>query len=171
MAFRRMMYRLFFLMVFVWAALLQEAAFGQTEECADGQCALPTDSEAGRYAVLSPVGKSHTRMIQQGARLNSLEGKTLALVGGSFMAYVTHPELKRLILEKYPSARVLLLNEIGSAGPWPAPGVIREQKEAFVARLHEMKVDAVVAGNGGCGLCSPRRWGRVLRRNMRGFRP
>ncbi len=162
-----MMYRLVFLVF--GAVLLQGAALGKMGGCGDGECASPADSKEGCYTVLSPVGRCHTRMIQQGARLDSLEGKTLALVGGSFMAYVTHPELKHLIQEKYPSTRVLLLNEIGSAGPWPGPGVVRERKDAFVARLREMKVDAVVAGNGGCGLCTPREMGSCIAAEYEGI--
>ncbi len=74
------------------------------------------------YAVVSPVGRSSVEMIEQGARLETLEGKTIAVVGVSFMTAVTHPEIKRLIRENYPSARVILLDEIGIAGPYPAPG-------------------------------------------------
>jgi hypothetical protein len=36
-------------------------------------------------------------MVKQAPRLNILDGKTIALVGGSFNAYITHAELKRLI--------------------------------------------------------------------------
>lgn len=139
------------------------------EECADGTCTLPSKPTEGVYAVLSPVGKSNIPMIQQGKRLDTLEGKTIAIVGGSFMAYVTHPELKRLILDKYPKAKVLVLSEIGSAGPWPGPGVVREQKDAFVAKLKELKVDAVISGNGGCGLCTPKEMGSCIAAEYEGL--
>ena len=90
------------------------------------------------YAVVSPVGRSSVEMIRQAPRLETLEGKTIAVVGVSFMTGVTHPEIKRLILENYPSARVILLDEIGIAGPYPAPGVTRKLKEEFQAKLREM---------------------------------
>ena len=70
----------------------------------------------GNYAVVSPVGRSSVKMIQQAPRLETLEGKTIAIVGESFMTHVTHPELKRLILKNYPTAKVILLDEIGEAG-------------------------------------------------------
>lgn len=54
-------------------------------------------------------------MIEMAPRLTTLEGKTIAIVGGSFMARTTHPEIKRLIEKHYPTARVILLDEIGSA--------------------------------------------------------
>ena len=59
-----------------------------------------------------------------------------------WLTSVTHPEIKRLILENYPSAKVILLDEIGIAGPYPAPGVVRKQKENFQKSLKEMGVDA-----------------------------
>ena len=83
-------------------------------------------------------------------------------VGGSFMASVTHPELRRLLLAEFPSAKVLLLDEIGSAGPYPRPGVVRREKDAFQRRLKENGVDAVVSGNGGCGLCTPKETGSCI---------
>ena len=62
------------------------------------------------YSVVSPVGRSSVKMITQAPRLETLDGKTIAVVGVSFMTGVTHPEIKRLILENYPSARVILLD-------------------------------------------------------------
>ena len=134
------------------------------EDCPDGVCALPLSGSPseGTYAVLSPVAPGSVKMIEQGPRLDTLNGKTIAIVGGSFMAYVTHPELKRLILKKYPKAKVLVLSEIGSAGPWPGPGVIRHEKDEFQQRLKDMKVDAVISGNGGCGLCTPKEMGSCI---------
>lgn len=114
------------------------------------------------YAVVSPLGRSTVEMIEMAPRLSTLEGKTIAIVGGSFMASITHPELKRLILEQYPSANVILLDEIGSAGVYPAPGVTRRAKDEFQQRLREMHVDAVISGNCGCGLCTPKEVGSCI---------
>ncbi len=118
-------------------------------------------SETG-YAVVSPIGHSTVPMIQQAPRLTTLEGKTIALVGGSFMATITHPELKRLIEQHYPTARVLLFDEVGAAGVYPAPGVVRRSKEEFQEALRRKKVDAVISGNCGCGLCTPKEVGSCI---------
>lgn len=118
----------------------------------------PAATEAA-YAVVAPAGHPTVELIEQAPRLASLDGKTIAVVGGSFMASVTHPEIKRLILENYPTARVILLSEIGAAGVYPAPGVTRRAKEEFQRKLREMGVDAVISGNGGCGLCTPKETG------------
>lgn len=126
------------------------------DACRDG-C---MDGRAGdAYKVYSPVPPSNVRMIKQAARLDSFEGKTIAIVGGSFMAKVTHPELKRLILTEYPKAKVYVLGEVGSAGPFPGPGMRSERKVSFENKLKELGVHAVISGNGGCGLCCPKETG------------
>ena len=139
-----------------WCSSLQGA-----RECTDGFCPLPTSGEAD-ISVVSPVPEAAVEPMREAPRLASLEGKTIALVGGSFMANVTHPELKRLILAEFPTAKVYLLSEIGSAGPWPRPGVVRREKDEFQRKLKEFKVDAVVSGNGGCGLCTPKETGSCI---------
>ena len=131
-------------------------------EC-DDACLLPgAPVPAGKYAVVSPVGQQTVQMITQAPRLDTLDGKTIAVVGGSFMASITHPEIKRLILKNYPTAKVILLNEIGSAGSFPGPGVRRQAKDEFQKKLKDMGVQAVISGNGGCGLCTPKETGSSI---------
>lgn len=139
-----------------WLAPLQGA-----QECADGLCTLPPAGEA-TLSVMSPVPEAAIEPMAAAPRLKSLDGKAIALVGGSFMANVTHPELKRLILAEFPTAKVYVLSEIGSAGPWPRPGVVRREKAEFQRKLREFKIDAVVSGNGGCGLCTPKETGSCI---------
>ena len=132
-----------------------------TPKCTDGACPLPTQDKA-MFSVVSPVPEAAIEPMAAAPRLATLNGKTIALVGGSFMANVTHPELKRLILAEFPTAKVYVLSEIGSAGPWPRPGVVRREKDEFQRKLREFKVDAVVSGNGGCGLCTPKETGSCI---------
>ena len=132
-------------------------------DCDDsGMCKLPGEASGMENSVLSPVGKSSIKTIRQPPRLTTLNKKNIAIVGGSFMASVTHPELKRLILRDYPDAKIYVLSEIGSAGPWPGPGVIRRQKDDFIRNLKRLKIDAVISGNGGCGLCTPKEMGSCI---------
>ena len=148
-------------LVTLWAAGQNGKAAGLDNTA----CPVPVIMEHQQlspYDVLSPVGRADITMIKQAPRLDTLNGKTIAVVGGSFMASVTHPEIRQLILENYPQAKVLLLGEIGSAGPYPAPGVKRAQKDEFERRLQELHVDAVISGNGGCGLCTPKEEGSCL---------
>ena len=125
-----------------------------------GECG--GDETVGTYDVLSPVGQSSVDMIEMAPRLDTFEGKTIALVGGSFMASVTHVELKRLILEYFPTATVYVLSEIGSAGLFPGPRVQKPQVIRFQQRLQEYGVDAVISGNGGCGICTPKETGNCI---------
>lgn len=124
------------------------------EECTNGLCSLPQPTAELPTSAVMPIAPA--------PRLKTLEGKTIAIVGGSFMANVTHPELKRLILKAYPSAKIYLLSEIGSAGPYPRPGVVRREKDEFQRKLKDLKVDAVISGNGGCGLCTPKETGSCI---------
>ena len=50
------------------------------------------------FSVVSPVGRSAVKPIEQAPRLKTLSGKTIVVVGTNFMARVTNPEIKRLIL-------------------------------------------------------------------------
>lgn len=142
----------------------QRIVCDETCKLADAPPATPaiTSEDEPCYAVVSPLGRASVEMIRQAPRLETLEGKTIAVVGVSFMTSVTHPEIKRLILENYPSARVILLDEIGIAGPYPAPGVTRKAKEEFQVKLKQMGVDALISGNGGCGLCTPKETGSCI---------
>ncbi len=149
----------------IFAASL--AAMNVNGQCKDGIC--PADAVQSKLTAAEAVPMCAIAPVKQANRLKSLEGKTIALVGGSFMASVTHPELKRLILKEYPSANVILLSEIGSAGPYPRPGVVRREKDEFQRRLKEMHVDAVVSGNGGCGLCTPKETGSCIAAEMLGI--
>ncbi len=144
------------------------AAHAVAAECKDGVCPLPAGGEA-TYTVLPPVPESAVEPIKPAARLKSLDGKTIALAGGSFMANITHPELKRLILAEFPKAKVYLLSEIGSAGPYPRPGVVRREKDEFQRKLKEFKIDAVISGNGGCGLCTPKETGSCIAAEVLGI--
>lgn len=133
----------------------------QAQTCEPGgECG--EDTTNGTFNVLSPVGQSSVEMIEMAPRLESLEGKTIALVGGSFMASVTHMELKRIIEEEYPTATVYVLSEIGSAGLFPGPRARKPKVEQFQQRLIDYGVDAVVSGNGGCGICTPKETGSCI---------
>ncbi len=155
------------LKLFIFVAVLTATATAQTNSrvICDENCKTESGTTVVKgdgFAVVSPVGRGTVQMIEMAPRLNSLEGKTIAIVGGSFMARITHPELKRLILKDYPTARIILFDEIGSAGVYPAPGVIRRSKEEFQEKLRSMGVNAVISGNCGCGLCTPKEVGSCI---------
>lgn len=77
---------LFFLVVIA----LNVPSFGRV--ICDTTCHGPDDGIAN-YAVVSPVGRSMVKHIEQAPRLTTLDGKTIAVVGVSFQAAITHPEI------------------------------------------------------------------------------
>ena len=141
---------------------VSKIAFAQANryEC-DESCGSSNSVEI-EYSVVCPVGFSTIKSIDMAPRLKTLNGKTIAIVGDDFMYNITHPELKRLIEANYPSAKVILYDELPIAGPYPAPGIKRQGTEEFRRRLAELKVDAVIAGNGGCGICTPKETGSCI---------
>ena len=148
--------------LFINAAKADSPLFPQ-DGCEDGSCPIPTVNENNQpvYAIVSPVGYRAVEPITQVPRLDSLDGKKIALVGGSFMASVTHGELKQCILEAYPTAQVFMFQEVGAAGPYSVFGQ-SAQTAAFQNRLKELGIDAVVAGNCGCGLCTTKETGSAI---------
>lgn len=142
-------------------ALLLVCATTQARFVCDTTCHAPDDG-INKYAVVSPIGRSGVTFVEQGPRLETLDNKTIAVVGVSFMAHVTHPEIKRLIEENYTNVRVLLTDEMGYAGPYPGNGIDRPQAIEFKKKLKEYGVDAVIAGNGGCGICTPKETGSAI---------
>lgn len=143
-------------------SLLSLAASAQDNrfEC-DDTCS-PEESGHVTYNIVCPVGFSTVEPITMGQRLNTLDGKTIAIVGEDFMYNITHPVLKELIEEHFPTAKVIMYDELPIAGPYPAPGIVRQSTELFRKRLVELKVDAVIAGNGGCGICTPKETGSCI---------
>ncbi|MBQ8679572.1 MAG: hypothetical protein IJ530_07395 [Treponema sp.] len=145
---------------------LATSLFGATkystnpDECVDGVCFVPQYADDGRenYAIVSPVGYHDVPMIKQAKRLDSLKGKTIALVGGSFMAVTTHNEIKRCIEKEFPTCKIYMFDDIGQAGPYSVFGTT-EKTKAFQDKLKELKVDAVIVGNCGCGLCTTKETG------------
>lgn len=55
-----------------------------------------------------------------------------------------------------------MYDELSIAGPYPAPGIVRQSTEEFHQKLIDLKVDAVIAGNGGCGICTPKETGSCI---------
>ena len=131
--------------------------------CTDESCIVPRFSAQGDpvYGIVSPVGYHDVEMIKQPSRPESLDGKVIALVGGSFMAATTMPVLRECILAEYPTATVYLPEQVGNAGPFSVGGKTAKTR-AFQQRLTELGVEIVIAGNCGCGLCTMKETGSSI---------
>ena len=152
-------------------------------ECIDG-CDIPRYDEDGNevFAVVSPVGYCDVKMIEQAPRLDTLDNKTIALVGGSFMASTTHFEIKRCIEEEYKNVNILIFDrKLGTAGNFATPtnkgdeddkndaGKTNTQVQKFRNKLKELGVDAVIGGNGGCGICTMKESGSAIAAEYEGI--
>lgn len=154
------------------AVLLAASAIVRAQDfriVCDDTCHEESPAAGIHYAVVNPAGCGTVEMIRQAPRLSTLSGKRIAVTGVSFMTGITHPQIKQLILEEFPDTQVFMYDEVGIAGPYPAPGVRRRQCEEFQARLRELKIDAVICGNGGCGLCTPKEAGSCIAAEMTGI--
>jgi len=111
------------------------------EICIDGVCDVPEYDDGGNqiYSIVSPVGYHDVAMIEQAPRLDTLEGKTIALVGGSFMASVTHEEIIKCIKEEYPTAKIYSFYEVGSGGPYSVFGQSQQTKDFLSDMEHKDK--------------------------------
>ncbi len=114
------------------------------------------------YQILSPVpsGSSITP-IEQPARLDSLKGKRIALVGGSFSASVTHQVISDMLKDEYGCTTFYMTDEIGKSGTFN-PNSISDKSKEFQQKLKEYKIDAVISGNCGCGICTVKETGNGL---------
>lgn len=136
------------------AALL--AGCGAAPEKAAAATAAPsasasadeTTEEEQLYAIVSPLGNNEVEQITMAPRLDTLDGKKIALVGGSFHAAETHAELKRCIEKDYPNAELFMFDAVGTAGTYNLFAVSNQVKR-FQARLQELGIEAVITGN--CG--------------------
>ncbi len=119
------------------------------------------EPDSNEFAVVSPVpGGSTITPIEQPARLDTLQGKTIALVGGSFSASVTHAILRDMLEEEF-GCKTYYMDEIGKGGTFNPNNQSAQSKE-FQQKLIEYKVDAVISGNCGCGICTVKETGNAL---------
>lgn len=114
------------------------------------------------YQVVSPVPTgSSIKPITQPSRLSTLEGKTIALVGGSFSASVTHKVISDMLEQEYHCKTYYMTDEVGKSGTFN-PNNISDKSEEFMENLKKYKIDAVISGNCGCGICTVKETGNGL---------
>ncbi len=116
------------------------------------------------YQIVSPVPTgSSIPDITQPARLDgvdALRGATIALVGGSFSASVTHRVLADMLIEEY-GCNIYFMEEIGKSGTYN-PTKPSDKSKEFQQKLINYGVDAVISGNCGCGICTVKETGNAL---------
>ncbi len=133
-------------------------------DVASTQVASNAEPEKNSYQIVSPVPLgSSISQITQPARLNgesALNGATIALVGGSFSASVTHRVLADMLIEEF-GCKIYFMDEIGKGGTYNPLNPSAKAKE-FQQKLKNYGVDAVISGNCGCGICTVKETGNAI---------
>ena len=146
-------------MMLVLTCLAGTVAASVTNFSAEASNAEPTKNE---YQVVSPVPNgSSIEPITQPDRLTTLEGKRIALVGGSFSASVTHAVIADLLVERYNCTVFYMTEEIGKSGTFN-PNSISDKSKEFQQKLKDYRIDGVISGNCGCGICTVKETGNGL---------
>ena len=76
------------------------------------------EPEKNAFDIVSPVPTGSTvEMIVQPPRLDTLVGKTIAMVGGSFSASVTHAVMRDMLIRDF-GCTIYFMEEIGKGGSY-----------------------------------------------------
>lgn len=104
------------------------------------------------YAALSPVGPRIVRPITPARRPSSLRDKTVGFLwNGLFRGDEIFPILKELLTAREAGIRLIDFADFGLVFGGDENEVLARLPE----RLRELGVDAVIAGVGCCGACTP----------------
>lgn len=102
------------------------------------------------YKIVSPMGESTATMTEMARRLDTLEGKTVAMVWNhAFKADVTLPAIAEALKQRYPGIKIVPYTSLPTAPLPDITGAPHPESDALVAALKSQHVDAVIAGNGG----------------------
>jgi hypothetical protein len=115
-----------------------------------GAVAAADTSDEPVYKIVSPVGESTAKMTAMARRLDTLEGKTVALVWNhAFKADVTLPAIAEALKQKYPGIKIVPYTALPTAPLPETPGSPGREAAALIAAYKAKGVDAVITGNGG----------------------
>jgi len=117
----------------------------------------PTNRGEPVYNVVSPLGDPTVKMITMAPRLDTLAGKTVCLVWNhTFKSNITLPAIGESLKKKYPDIKIIPYTEIDAATRGAVRTDVSTEIATLQAVLKEKGCDAVISGNGGCGICTPR---------------
>lgn len=160
--FKRLLSLLLVLMCLISTAAVSLTSYSAAESDAAATAeASNAEPDKNENQIVSPVPSgSSIEPITQPARLDSLKGKTIALVGGSFSASVTHAILRDMLKKEF-GCKTYYMDEIGKGGTYN-PNNVSDKAKEFQKKLKDYGVDAVISGNCGCGVCTVKETGNAL---------
>ena len=160
---KRLLSLLLVLTILIGAAAVSIQTYSAAEsDASETGEASNADPSVNQYQIVSPVPSgSSIEPITQPPRLDTLQGKRIALVGGSFSASVTHAVIRDLLEERYGCTTFYMTEEIGKSGTYN-PNSVSDKSRAFQQKLAEYNIDGVISGNCGCGICTVKETGNGL---------
>jgi hypothetical protein len=99
------------------------------------------------YEVLPPYGVPTQKVEQPAKRLDTLEGKTICGIGGSFHFLDTWPVMVGFLAKKYPTAK-FIGPDVLKSGACQAAGLSNVWNDCVGPLAKQYKCDAVITGNG-----------------------
>jgi hypothetical protein len=116
-----------------------------------GNVAVAADQPAEPiYKIVSPMGETTATMMPMAPRLDTLDGKTVALVWNhAFKSDVTLPAIAEALKKQYPGIKIIPYTSLPTAPLPDITGAPHPESDALMAALKRQHVDAVIAGNGG----------------------
>lgn len=149
-------------LVLVPVITISAVAVNFTSYATAGVEASNAEPAKNEYQIVSPVPSgSSIEPITQPARLDTLRGKKIALVGGSFSASVTHAVLRDMLENEFGCITYYMTDEIGKSGTYN-PNSVSDKSKEFQKKLKDYGIDAVISGNCGCGICTVKETGNGL---------
>lgn len=149
-------------LVLVPVITISTVAVNFTSYAIAGVEASNAEPAKNEYQIVSPVPSgSSIEPITQPARLDTLKGKKIALVGGSFSASVTHAVLRDMLETEFGCITYYMTDEIGKSGTYN-PNSVSDKSKEFQKKLKDYGIDAVISGNCGCGICTVKETGNGL---------
>ena len=156
---KRIMFKRLLSLALVLTIIVSMVVVSVSSYSAEASNAEPTKNE---YQVVSPVPSgSSIEPIEQPPRLSTLQGKKIALVGGSFSASVTHAVIRDLLEENFGCITYYMTDEIGKSGTFN-PNSVSDKSKEFQKNIKAYGIDAVISGNCGCGICTVKETGNGL---------
>src|SRR5687768_14916094 len=100
----------------VVAGVCQRASAQVSTQEANQATGVPKNLVEPVYSVVSPLGDPVVKMITMAPRLDTLAGKTVAMVWNhAFKADITLPAIAESLKEKYPGIKIIPYTEIDAA--------------------------------------------------------
>jgi hypothetical protein len=99
--------------------------------------------------VVSPLGLEAAQRKAAAPRIADLDGKTIGEIwNGVFKGDVTFPLIRKRLLDRYPTLRIIPYTEFPHVPGADNPAAQRERARQIAALVQEKHCDAVIAGNG-----------------------